>query len=386
VDCAVPRGNTDALGPALDVLRDALQQAHSAGTAMTGFDANGPAGVPDGFIDGFIVLVNIDFGGIALPIGDLNHGSNLTDGGVGGAFILDGVKIPYVSIGGTQQVLLHEFGHQLGLADLYDEDQLTGGLDLSLMGNWDYDNHPPLLDAESRYRLGWAHAVHLTESATVTLHPAEQDGGMLRVGGDREYFLLENRGPGPAGAPSVDQDQTSRGVAIYHVDWSVGPSPMQGAYVSRLIECVNCDLYHPFILNEVARDAGFRWLSPNPSLADELFQAGDTLGPDGTAPFSATHAVASTDWYGGQTSGISFRVEAATGGDFLVQVTQPNSACTAPPACPSESICPNESCWDTAGPDGGGAAGAGKGGCSATPVGLDLLPLLALLGLRRRRV
>ena len=383
VGCAVPRGNTDALGPALDVLRDALNQTHDAGTNFTEFDVNGAGGASDGYIDGFVVLLNIDFGGIALPIGDLNHGSNLA-GGTDGPFILDGVEIPYVSIGGTQQVLLHEFCHQLGLADLYDEDQLTGGLDLSLMGNWDYDNHPPLLDAESRYKLGWAHSVHLTQSASITLHPAEEDGGMLRVGGDREYFLLENRGPGPANNPSVDQDQPSRGIAIFHVDWSVGPSGMQGSFVDRLINCVNCDLYHPFVLNEVARDAGFRWLSANPSVADELFEAGDSLSPDGTAPFSATHAVASTDWYGGTTSGITFEIEAGQGNDFVVKVTQPTSTCTPVPACPAESICPSETCWEL--PATGASLHAKKGGCSSSPGSVELLALgAALTRLRRRR-
>ena len=67
--------------------------------------------------------------GIAFPIKLVNSGSNLA-GGTGGPLELDGVKIPAVAIGGAvfrggQQrvdtIVLHEFGHLLGLADLYFE-------------------------------------------------------------------------------------------------------------------------------------------------------------------------------------------------------------------------------------------------------------------------
>lgn len=372
--CAVSRGDPGALTPALNVLRDALSQVHARGVKFTDFDVNGPTGAPDGTIDGFLLITNTPFGGIALPVFEFNNGDNLA-GGTGGPFILDGVKIPYVALGGEQQVLLHEFGHLLGFTDLYDEDDYRGGLDLSLMGNWTYDANPPLLDAESRYRIGWAPTVDVDRSAVVRVDPAEDGSPIYKVGSDPEYFLIENRGPGPW----TDRDLMDRGIAIYHVDRSKGPSGDQGGFVSRLLHCVNCDLYHPYILNEPARGT-FRWLDyAHASQLNLLWEPGEQLGPDPEGKvFSADHPVASTQRYDGGSSGLTIRVLERQGASFLVDVrfdrVQP--ACEAPPACPAGYVCPDERCY-TPPPEG-------KGGC-ASSAGAPVLALLVLLGLAARR-
>jgi M6 family metalloprotease-like protein/MYXO-CTERM domain-containing protein len=390
-NCAVPRGDTDALGPALDVLRDAIRRTHDdGGIRYTDFDINGINQTPDGTVDGLLLLTNTTFGGIALPIAQLNSGDNL-DGGTGGTFLMDGVLLPYISIAGTKEILLHEFGHQLGLTDLYDQDSYEGGLDLSLMGNWRYDDKPDLLDAESRYRMSWAHTVHITQPMTVDLPPAEANGGfIIRVGGDTEYFLLENRGPGPTNQPVVDQILSHRGVAIYHVDWSVGPSPDEGAFVDRLIDCVTCNEYHPFILNLPEPGHPYRWLADGGSYVyeDELYVDGDSVGPDTSGQaFSATHPAISTNWYTNQSSGITFTVVGHTGDTFQVKIDQPASTCTEPRPCPAENVCPDETCTlPGSQSDGGPNTDSKKGcGCQSSDGLFGLIGLLvAALGLRRR--
>ncbi|MBS2032989.1 MAG: hypothetical protein JST54_34270 [Deltaproteobacteria bacterium] len=375
-DCDVSRGDPAALGPAIDVMRDALSQVHARGVNFKDFDVNGATGTSDGTIDGFLLLTNTPFGGIALPIFEFNTGDNL-DGGTGGAFVLDGVQVPYVAVGGEMRVLLHEFGHLLGFTDIYDENDAWGGVDLSLMGNWDYDANPPLLDAESRYRIGWAPTLDLDKSATVKLSPSEAGNPILKIGSDPEYFLVENRGPGSA----TDKDLSGRGIAIYHVDRSVGPTGDQGGFAFRLINCVECNEYHPYILNEVARGS-FRWLDPGHfAVSQELYGPGDTLAPDPSGqPFSATHAVASTNAYdGGESTGITIEVLDQSGDDFDVQVTVPSTtpACAAPQPCPAGSVCPDERCFvpsDATQPTAKRGCGCGGG---ADP----LLPGLIVVGL-----
>src|SRR5207237_9369120 len=130
-----------------------------------------------------MMIVNVPGVGLAFPIEYVNSGSNLA-GGTGGAFVLDGIKVPYVAIGGTssvngkvafEYVVLHEFGHLLGLADLYYEHPSAGdpypnfqGLHFSLMGDYAYDDKAILPDAESRRALGWQETRLVSGVETVT--------------------------------------------------------------------------------------------------------------------------------------------------------------------------------------------------------------------------
>jgi M6 family metalloprotease-like protein len=365
-DCAVSRGDTASLTPAMNVLRDALSRAHARGTDFRRYDLNGALGTPDGTVDGFMLLTNIPFGGIALPIFELNAGDNLA-GGTGGPFILDGVKIPYVAVAADQNVLLHEFGHLLGFTDLYDENDARGGLDLSLMGNWGYRTAPPLLDAESRYRIGWAHVEDVTKSDTFWLGPAEQGGVVLKLGDGPEYLLLENRGP----SSGLDGQLSRRGIAVYHVDRRAGPTGDQGGFVARLLKCVECDLYHPYVLNEVP-SGPFRWQTTGRfDWTQELFAPGQSLAADPSGlPFSESHAVASTNHLDGTPTGFTVSVLGELGQGLMVRVeTGGTGSCAPPPACPEGSVCPDEACAPP--------PTAPRGGCGSGS--LQPLAMLAML-------
>jgi M6 family metalloprotease-like protein len=156
-NCTIPRGDVSALSQGMDFVRDVFRRAHEeGGVNFAAYDVNGLRGEPDGVIDGAMIVVNVPGVGIALPIEYVNGGSNLI-GGNGGPLVLDGVSIPYCAVGGAsfvqgkqrlEYVILHEFGHTLGLADLYYEHPSAGdrwpawgGLHLSLMGDYNYSEN-----------------------------------------------------------------------------------------------------------------------------------------------------------------------------------------------------------------------------------------------------
>jgi M6 family metalloprotease-like protein len=126
----------------------------------------------------------------------------------------------------TMGVFAHEFGHALGLPDLYDTDDSSEGIgEWSLMatGSWCGPSKggdvPCHLDAWSKYALGWVtpHQVVGTLSAQPV---AQAEGapdiyqllsGSPRSGG--EYFLVENRQQ-----VGFDTYLPGRGLLVWHID------------------------------------------------------------------------------------------------------------------------------------------------------------------------
>ncbi|MBP9127951.1 MAG: M6 family metalloprotease domain-containing protein [Elusimicrobia bacterium] len=121
-------------------------------------------------------------------------------------------------------VICHEYGHQLGLPDLYDT-SVPGGR--STAGAWDLmdypwvgspiGSNPPHLGAWSKKFLGFGTTV-VTGTGTVVLGPMELAPGrsfeIYRAGS--EYFLMEYR---LSSAGSYDRYiPQSAGLAIWHVD------------------------------------------------------------------------------------------------------------------------------------------------------------------------
>ncbi|MEK6635266.1 MAG: M6 family metalloprotease domain-containing protein [Planctomycetota bacterium] len=125
----------------------------------------------------------------------------------------------------TIGVFAHEYGHALGLPDLYDVDYSSQGIgDWSLMagGTWNYvqepGDRPALMDAWCKYFLDWVKPTQITETLTnepITNASAAADVYQLRNGEplSGEYFLVENRQKSgfDAGLPGA-------GLLIWHVD------------------------------------------------------------------------------------------------------------------------------------------------------------------------
>ena len=373
-NCSVGRGDIAAFAAGQDFIRDVLRRADQAGLDFTAFDVNGRRGTADGWADGVMILSNTPFGGIAFPIGYFNRGDNLA-GGTGGPLIVDGVKVGHVALAGSGDVAVqvHEFGHLLGLTDLYDESGRYDGLQYSFMGAWSYDWDIDLPDAETRLRLRWGNWYQVQGTMRVVIAPAETTGQVYRLGTGDEYFLVENRGPGV-----FDGNMTGRGLVVTHVDRRVKLNGEEGRFLERLADCVNCDPWHPYI-RVVQADGRFDLEAGLPRQdTEDLFRDGDRLDPDpAEVPRSPDHPVQSTNWYSGARSGLVIR-DVKTRADGSVEVTfdAPSSG-----QCDDSLCAEGEGCRPVAcGPQPGQA----PGGCAAAP-GLPALALLGLWVCRRRR-
>ena len=93
----------------------------------------------------------------------------------------------------------HEFGHVLGLADIYDTGtgNSEGLFSLNTMNSGSYNNEgrtPPYFMAFERYQLGWLTPTELTEKGPYTLKDISQNEAyVVRTSVDNEYVLLEFR-------------------------------------------------------------------------------------------------------------------------------------------------------------------------------------------------
>lgn len=119
-------------------------------------------------------------------------------------------------------VLCHEFGHLLGLPDLYDVNYKSEGVgNWSLMGGgcWlDQENTPANFDAWSRIGLGWIQPKTIDAPGFYTLKPSSTDTLIYKVTTpvSHEYFLLENRQQ-----KGFDKKLDGKGMAIWHINDSV---------------------------------------------------------------------------------------------------------------------------------------------------------------------
>ena len=369
-DCSVARGDINAFGAGIDMIREVVKQTRDQGFDFSTIDVTGRRGGPDGWVDGVMLLTNVPFGGIAFPIGYFNHDDNL-DGGTGGPLIVNGVKVGHVAIAGdgNPYVLVHEFGHLLGLTDLYDESGTYAGLHLSVMGTWGYDANIVLPDAETRFRLRWANWHQVQGEQRVRIPPVETSGQVYRLGTGDEYFLVENRGPG-----EFDKSLHTRGLAVFHVDRTVGIDGREGAFVQRLLNCVNCDPWHPYI-GLLQADGQFDIEKHQPfDEYGDLFRAGSALkvDPSGQAP-SKDHLVLSSNYWSGAASGLKI-------GNIVVRS---DGSIDATLTAPATGQCDDRLCAD-----GDGCApvdcGVSNAGCTAAPGGL-LAALAAVLVAAGRR-
>jgi len=124
-------------------------------------------------------------------------------------------------------VWVHEFGHELGIPDLYDTDSTSEGIgDWGVMasGSWANNGETPVyFSAWSRYWLGWVDPIVITEDINnLELEPIENEGEiyLLPIPGNwsnsNEYYLLENRQQ-----LKYDSYLPGEGLLIWHIDEEV---------------------------------------------------------------------------------------------------------------------------------------------------------------------
>jgi M6 family metalloprotease-like protein len=143
-------------------------------------------------------------------------------------------------------VFAHEYGHVLGLPDLYDygyESEGVGGFSLMAGGSWNtypaylnfLGNAPAHPDAWNKIRLGVVTPIEITATTDVSLPPVVEEPVIYKLpvpgSNGAEYYLLENRQQvgfdvGFALQESAWNAGLVHGLAVYHVDDTV----MQRSY------------------------------------------------------------------------------------------------------------------------------------------------------------
>lgn len=120
-------------------------------------------------------------------------------------------------------IFCHEFGHLLGLPDLYDVDLNNG--QSNGIGNWGLmglgqwlgnEDYPSAMTAWSKESLGWVEVENITQDlGRYTLNASSQSAKVYRIDTEHsnEYFLLENRQ-----LTGFDQYQRGSGMAIWHIN------------------------------------------------------------------------------------------------------------------------------------------------------------------------
>lgn len=228
---------------------------------FSGLDNDGPDGVPDsGDDDGEVDALFIVHAG---PGGEetgseteiwshkwnLPGGPATVDGVLAFSYTTEpeewGITSPSTTAGDLISigVFCHEFGHVLGLPDLYDTSGLPGASEgvgeWDLMGSGLYNHRlgeetgscPAHLSAWSKAMLGWIEPISVSRDSTgITIPPVETSGVAYRLwtnGIDAgEYFLVENRQPIGFDEALVrgtfERDSTAaHGLLILHVDTAI---------------------------------------------------------------------------------------------------------------------------------------------------------------------
>lgn len=223
---------------AAELVREAVQLA-DADVDFSQYDNDG-----DGKVD-VVMIVHQGTGqeasGVASDI--WSHRWSLSGAGVG-TIMLDGKIIDDYIIQperlgndiSTVGVFAHEFGHSLGLPDLYDTDYSSEGVGKwGLMGggSWNRTSRsgdtPAHMTAWSKWFLGWTHPKQIrgfVDDQSIQAAAMADDVYLLlwnpggvdwRPGspGDGEYFLVENRQ-----RVGFDAGLPGDGLAIWHIDES----------------------------------------------------------------------------------------------------------------------------------------------------------------------
>ncbi|MFH1024297.1 MAG: M6 family metalloprotease domain-containing protein [Planctomycetota bacterium] len=216
-----------------NLVEEAVDAAEANGVNFANYDNDG-----DGNVDGLIVVFPGQGQEVTGSGGDINaHRWDIESAG-GSARAFDGKIVnDYVLcpewgvdpgvISGIG-VYCHEYGHMLGLPDLYDTDMSSNGIgnyDLMSTGLWlgggtQDGTSPSHLSAWSKKFLKWVTPTNITANGAYTVNQAENAAATdcfyrLWTSGaaGNEYFLVENRQK-----TGFDADLPGSGILVWHVD------------------------------------------------------------------------------------------------------------------------------------------------------------------------
>jgi immune inhibitor A len=158
-------------------------------------------------------------------------------------FVHQGVKVFAYSTepeDGRVGVFSHEFGHMLGLPDLYDTTFRSHGIgDWCLMagGSWGgKGNRPTRMSCWCLSKLGWIKPKVVTRKKSIQLNTLEEKKTQCyrlwtKGATGPEYFLLENRQ-----AKGLDAALPGSGLAVWHIDERQSNNDNPLAYLVALVQ------------------------------------------------------------------------------------------------------------------------------------------------------
>ncbi|MGQ1788163.1 M6 family metalloprotease domain-containing protein [Saccharicrinis sp. GN24d3] len=305
-----------------NLVRKAVDEAENDGVDFSKYDND-----KDGKVDAIIVMhagLGADNFGEERYIWP--HSWSLS-GTVNKAVNYDGVKIDnYVIACETRQyngvvqaagigTFVHEFGHALGLPDLYDGSGRSNGLGhwaIMSAGSWlDNGYRPSNFCAWSRYKLGWEQPIekNFDNWGQVTLRSMNSHPNQLakvNTKSDDQYFLVENRQ-----AEMNDIAQPASGLAVYQVSKKM--------------------MVKERGVNDNRRYPGIRLLEADFEYNEGLYAAKDRGSANDL--FTADHSelkldantMPSTKLFDGGSSGVSFaHIKSLDEGVMSFEIVQPD--------------------------------------------------------------
>jgi immune inhibitor A len=141
---------------------------------------------------------------------------------------------------GRVGVFCHEFGHVLGLPDLYDTSYRSEGVGIWCLmgaGSWGGSgNQPTRMSAWCLSKLGWIKPKNVTAAQLLTLPPLASDNAACyrvwkRGASGPEYFLLEHRAKA-----GQDAALPAGGLAIWHIDQRQSGNTNPLSYMVGLVQ------------------------------------------------------------------------------------------------------------------------------------------------------
>ncbi|MBN1503769.1 MAG: M6 family metalloprotease domain-containing protein [Candidatus Eisenbacteria bacterium] len=260
------------------------------------FDNDGPDGVPhsgddDGYVDAlFVVHAGPGYEETG-DVSDIHSHQWFTRT----AISVDGVyayKYTMEPENGRVGVFCHEYGHVLGLPDLYDYEYDAKGLgnwSVMSLGAWGNNGRTPVhFDAWSKSKLGFATTVELSSNTdNLLLEPAEDSPVSYTLwtngAADKQYFILENRQQ-----KGFDSYIGGSGLVIYHVDESVSANQYEC--------CGSCALHYLVAVEQADGECDLELNYNSGDPGDPFPGAGGTHNPN--HEFSPTSTPASLDYAG----------------------------------------------------------------------------------------
>lgn len=304
-------GIDDANDAITNLAKEAVQLA-DPGIDFSQFDADA-----DGVVDYLFVVHAGDGEEFTGAPGDIYSHSGTIPGGV----VADGVTISnfiLVPESGSLGLLAHEFGHALGLPDLYNTtngNPVVGEWDLMDQGMWNGilpGQTPALPTAWQKILLGWVNpeTLYHRNRAGAALGAWSDTPGVIRMTvSDSEYFLIENRQ-----LSGYDLRLPNEGLLLWHCDDRIGSIAGNdlNSGVTRRVELLEADG-----TESVFDDGG----DPFPGTT------GKTMVSDTTSPSLRANGGAAT---GLRIHNIAFAGDTATADFYALDTSVPAIILTAP--------------------------------------------------------